>query len=124
MKCYPLEEVKDKLIGEPGTPERIEYEARLKKDIQKAKMTKQQIETEVNHIFESGANETRVIEMIERIVSNLPQPHYQKINQLCPKCDGEGICDGTGSTTNLKRLCPVCNGSKTLIATIFYEQFS
>lgn len=34
-------------------------------------MTHEQIELEVNHIFESGANEIRVIELIERL---LPKP--------------------------------------------------
>ena len=31
-------------------------------------MEKEQIKTEVLHIFESGANETRIIELIEKIV--------------------------------------------------------
>ncbi len=35
--------------------------------------------------------------------------------QLCPKCYGEGVVDNIGSSTSLKRTCPVCNGSKLLI---------
>jgi hypothetical protein len=41
-------------------------------------------------------------------------------HQLCPKCYGEGVCDNIGTSTSVKRMCPVCNGSKTLINT-FYQ---
>ena len=34
--------------------------------------------------------------------------------QLCPKCNGEGICDTIGISNNTSRNCPVCNGKKIL----------
>lgn len=38
------------------------------------------------------------------------QPYYQ----LCPKCAGEGQVPNIGTTSSLFRICPVCNGSRTL----------
>ena len=39
--------------------------------------------------------------------------------QLCPMCYGEGMCDNIGSSTSVKRQCPVCNGARTLIKPVF-----
>jgi DnaJ-class molecular chaperone len=36
-------------------------------------------------------------------------------HQLCPKCFGEGHVSNIGVSTSLFRICPVCNGAKTLI---------
>jgi len=38
--------------------------------------------------------------------------------QLCPMCYGEGVCDNIGSSTSIKRTCPVCNGNRTLIKPV------
>lgn len=37
-------------------------------------------------------------------------PYYQ----LCPKCFGEGYVPSIGTTSSLHRICPVCNGAKTI----------
>lgn len=37
-----------------------------------------------------------------------------KHHQLCPKCNGEGYCPETGTSTNATRVCPVCEGSKLI----------
>lgn len=34
--------------------------------------------------------------------------------QLCPKCNGEGICSTEGLSTSTTRICPVCNGGKMI----------
>ena len=35
--------------------------------------------------------------------------------QLCPKCLGEGHVENIGTSSSVYRICPVCNGNKTLI---------
>jgi DnaJ-class molecular chaperone len=35
--------------------------------------------------------------------------------QLCPKCFGEGQVENVGTSSSVYRICPVCNGNKTLI---------
>ena len=50
-------------------------------------MTSEQIKLEVNHIFESGANEIRVIEMIERLL-----PKWISVNDRLPNKGEEVLC--------------------------------
>lgn len=38
--------------------------------------------------------------------------------QLCPKCFGEGEVSNVGISSSIYRICPVCNGNKTLIKPI------
>jgi len=38
--------------------------------------------------------------------------------QLCPKCFGEGEVSNVGTSSSTYRICPVCNGNKTLIKPI------
>jgi hypothetical protein len=38
--------------------------------------------------------------------------------QLCPKCFGEGEVSNVGTSSSIYRICPVCNGNKTLIKPI------
>ena len=45
------------------------------------------LKREIAHIFESGANEIRIFEMVKLFTSNINSCiPYQK----CPKCDGQG----------------------------------
>jgi hypothetical protein len=39
--------------------------------------------------------------------------------QLCPMCAGEGQIDNVGTSTSIKRVCPVCNGARTLIKPVY-----
>lgn len=39
-------------------------------------------------------------------------------HQLCPKCFGEGQLPNLGASSSLYRICPVCDGAKTLIVPI------
>ena len=39
--------------------------------------------------------------------------------QLCPMCYGEGQIDNVGISTSIKRICPVCNGARTLIKPVY-----
>ena len=38
--------------------------------------------------------------------------------QLCPKCFGEGEVSNVGTSSSIYKICPVCNGNKTLIKPI------
>ena len=56
--------------------------------------------------------------VIHGALEKLWELHNQAPNiayrQLCPKCLGEGRVDNIGTTSSLFRVCPVCNGEKTL----------
>jgi hypothetical protein len=38
--------------------------------------------------------------------------------QLCPMCLGEGRIANVGTSSSMYRICPVCNGNRTLIKPI------
>ena len=38
--------------------------------------------------------------------------------QLCPMCLGEGRIANIGTSSSMYRICPVCNGNRTLIKPI------
>lgn len=42
--------------------------------------------------------------------------------QLCPKCFGEGQVENNGTSSSIYRICPVCNGTKTLIKPYVKKQ--
>lgn len=42
--------------------------------------------------------------------------------QLCPKCFGEGQVENNGTSSSVYRICPVCNGTKTLIKPYVKKQ--
>lgn len=50
-------------------------------------MTSEQIKLEVNHIFEGGANEIRVISLIESVVSNY-EKEVKRLQNLCTELVG------------------------------------
>jgi len=87
-----------------------------------SEMTKEQIKIEVDHIFKSGANEVRVMELIEKVLSQEPIA-IRKITPIpCPKCAGVGRVDGwdeIGSTTS--EVCPVCIGHRVLNETTYFQ---
>jgi DnaJ-class molecular chaperone len=51
---------------------------------------------------------------------NQCQEDMSKISewQLCPKCFGEGEVSNVGTSSSIYRICPVCNGNKTLVKPI------
>ena len=42
--------------------------------------------------------------------------------QLCPMCLGEGRIANVGTSSSTFRICPVCNGSRTLIKPYLNKQ--
>jgi len=42
--------------------------------------------------------------------------------QLCPMCLGEGQTTNNGISSSTFRICPVCNGSRTLIKPYLNKQ--
>lgn len=63
-------------------------------------ITKEQIEREVKHIFESGANEIRVIELIERLL-----PRWIPVEEALPETAGFYLVIVDKSVASLKRGC-------------------
>lgn len=90
---------------------------------------KKRLENEIRHIFESGANELRVYEMVVNFIEGLRpiEINQNKITtyelQKCPKCDGQGSVSKPPyvpgdvhqwSSTSATHICDVCNGQKII----------
>ena len=51
----------------------------------------------------------------EEFVRSIPEENIQTVHwQLCPKCNGEGVCDNIGTSSSTHRMCPVCSGGKVI----------
>jgi hypothetical protein len=51
----------------------------------------------------------------EEFIRAIPEDKYGTVHwQLCPKCNGEGVCDNIGTSSSTHRMCPVCNGAKVI----------
>lgn len=55
------------------------------------------------------------------LAPDMPTPKYQTIQQLCPKCNGEGrILSDPGEPVSTTKICPVCSGAMTVFSTIYF----
>jgi hypothetical protein len=56
-------------------------------------MKRSQIELEVNHIFESGANEIRVVELFERLLERSENEKWIRVEDSLPERDENGYME-------------------------------
>lgn len=74
------------------------------------------LKREIGHIFESGANEVRIFNMVKQFIS---KKNVCISFQKCPKCDGQGTVSKPPHiagdvfewvSSEIVHTCNVCNG--------------
>ena len=85
--------------------------------------TKQEIEQLAKIYVESDIKKNQLYGQFHKTYTDgytQCQEDMSKISewQLCPKCFGEGEVSNVGTSSSIYRICPVCNGNKTLIKPI------
>lgn len=92
----------------------------------------ERLKVEIAHIFDSGANEMRVLEMVKRFV-NSRQPvsknsSYTMLStvpyQCCPICNGSGNVPAPSYTSGVTITCDTCSGQKIIPQHIVSEEYS
>ena len=83
------------------------------------KKHKEELKIELHHIFDSGANQIRVAEMVEAFIDSryvVKNINYDTVlatvpYQCCPVCGGTGQTFADGFTNSVYQTCKVCNGT-------------
>lgn len=70
----------------------------------------EQLKLEIKHIFDSGANEIRIFEMVKSFINNNKTVKTIPY-QCCPVCNGHGQVLADVFTSSVYQTCKVCNGA-------------
>jgi hypothetical protein len=91
--------------------------------------TKEEIEKLAEQLYPISPNPNQIIEGFERAAFKrgyiLCQEDMKIVIsewQLCPMCLGEGQIPNNGTSSSAFRICPVCNGNRTLIKPYVNKQ--